>query len=322
MTTRTWLDPAWRAAAETWATDRLAEHGIAVDGPIEQPHVAPWATVLRLPTDHGPFWFKASAPGTAYEHRMFGVLAEVVPEYVLTAVATDVERAWSVLPDAGTRLRDRLEVHPDERFDRWVEVAVEHARLQRALAPHAGRLVDLGVPDMRPAAIPGAAAALVDSMDLDDDVRSRARSWLPRLAEACAILATSPVPSTVQHDDLHDGNVLVDGPTYQLLDWGDACISHPFGVFLILRISLARRGVVEPHGPELRRVEDAYLSGFSDLAPLDELRRELLLAEHVQGIARLCTWQRALSDASPEEGAEWLDELPGWFDDLISQPHP
>jgi Phosphotransferase enzyme family len=322
VTTRTWLDPAWRATAEAWATDRLAENGLAVDGPIEQPHVAPWATVLRLPTAHGPFWFKASAPGTAYEHRMFGVLSEVVPEQVLTAIATDVERAWSLLPDAGTRLRDRLEVHPDERFDRWVEVATDHARLQRALAPHSDRLIDLGVPDMRPRAVPEAAAALVESMDLDDDLRARARNWLPQLAAACETLAASSVPATVQQDDLHDGNVLIDGPTYRLVDWGDACISHPFGVFLILRISLAQRGEVEAHGPELRRVEDAYLSGFSDLAPLHDLRRELLLAEYVQSIARLCTWQRELSDASPEEGAQWRDALPGWFADLIDEPVP
>jgi len=322
VTTSTWLDPVWRAEAETWATDRLTEHGAVVDGPIEQPHVRPWATVLRVPTDRGPFWLKASAAGTAYEHRMFGVLSEVVPDQVLTPVATDVERAWSVLPDAGTKLRDRLEVHPEERFDRWVEVAAEHARLQRTLAPHAGPLLDLGVPDMRPAAVPDAATALVESMDLDDGLRGRARQWLPQLAAACETLAQSPLPATVQQDDLHDGNVLLDGPTYRLVDWGDACISHPFGVFLILRISLAMRGGVEDHGPEVRRVEDAYLAGFSDLAPVEDLRRELLLAEYVQGIARLCTWQRALETATPEESAEWTEQLPGFLAELIATPRP
>jgi len=323
VTTRVWSDPQWRAEAEAWATERLAERGLPVVGPVEQPHVAPWATVLRLPTDEGPFWFKASASGTAYEHRMFGLLADVAPEHVLAPVATDVGRAWSLLPDAGTRLRDRLEIHPGERFDRWVDVVRDHAVLQRALTGTVDSMLALGVPDMRPPAVPHHATALLDWLDLGHAQRTRVEGWLPSLTRACDALAASAVPPTVQQDDLHDGNVLLDAgapmhaSAYRLVDWGDASISHPFGVFLILRISLATRGGVDPHGPELRRVEDAYLAGFADLAPVEELREELALAEYVQGIARLCTWQRALADATVEEGAPWFDELPGWLDGLV-----
>ena len=208
---------------------------------------------------------------------MFGVLADVAPEHVLAPVATDVDRAWSVLPDAGTRLRDRLETHPGERFDRWVDVVRDHAVLQRALHrdgrldarprgprhattdrhPPRRRLAGLARPRPRPA---DSGAGVASS-----------------LTRACDALAASPVPPTVQQDDLHDGNVLLDAGApmplaYRLVDWGDASISHPFGVFLILRISLATRGGVDPHGPELRRVEDAYLAGFADLAPVEELR--------------------------------------------------
>ena len=64
-------------------------------------------------------------------------------------------------------------------------------------------------------------------------------------------------------------------------------------------------------------MEDAYLAGFADIAPAAELREQLALAEYVQGVARLCSWQRALADASREEGAEWFAELPGWLDSLI-----
>ena len=328
MTTRVWSDPQWRSGAEAWARDRLAEHGHAVVGPVEQPHAAPWATVLRLPTDHGPFWFKASASGTAYEHRMFGVLADVVPEHVLAPLATDVERAWSLLPDAGTRLRDRLESHPGERFARWEDVVRDHAVLQRALTGTVDRMLALGVPDMRPPAVPDHAAGVLDWLELDGALRARADRWLPSLAEACDALGVSAVPATVQQDDLHDGNVLLDAdapmhaPAYRLVDWGDACVGHPFGVFLILRIALSTRGAVDPHGPELTRVRDAYLEPFTDLATAAELRRDLERAAYVQSIPRLCTWQRALADAAPEEALPWLGELPGWMASLIDEPVP
>ena len=36
------------------------------------------------------------------------------------------------------------------------------------------------------------------------------------------------IPETIQHDDLHDGQVFVQDGRYLLLDWGDACVSHPF----------------------------------------------------------------------------------------------
>ena len=96
---------------------------------------------------------------------------------------------------------------------------------------------------------PGTRSAVVDWLALDPDLDGRARAWLPGFADACSSLAESVVPSTVQQDDLHDGNVLLHGTTYRLVDWGDAGISHPFGVFLILRISLARRAEVDPPGP-------------------------------------------------------------------------
>lgn len=326
MSRATWLDPTWRAEAETWATARLAEHGLTVTGAIEQPHVAPWATVLRVPTDQGPFWFKASASGTAYEHRMFAVLAEVAPEHVLTPLATDIDdslgRAWSLLPDAGTRLRDRLEAHPEERFNRWETVVRDHAELQRALVPSVDRLLALGVPDMRPAAVPGHATSVIDWLELDAGLTGRANAWLPLFADSCAALAESAVPPTLQQDDLHDGNVLLHGTTYRLVDWGDASIGHPFGVFLILRIALARRGGVDPEGPEVLRLRDAYLEVFTDLAPRSELARDLERAAYVQGIARLCTWQRALADATPEEGHEWASQLPGYLAELITEVPP
>ena len=237
---------------------------------------------------------------------MFAVLSEVVPDHVLTPLATEIDdergRAWSLLPDAGTRLRDRVESHPEERFARWEDVVRDLAELQRALVPSTDRLLDLGVPDMRPLSLPRHAEVVLDWLDVDADLDGRARAWLPEFADACSALAESVVPSTVQQDDLHDGNVLLHGATYRFVDWGDAGISHPFGVFLILRIALARQAEVSPTGPELTRLRDAYLEVFADLAPRADLERDLERAAYVQGIARLCAWQRGPGRRHPGGG--------------------
>lgn len=36
------------------------------------------------------------------------------------------------------------------------------------------------------------------------------------------------LPELLQHDDLHDAQVFVRAGRHLVLDWGDACVSHPF----------------------------------------------------------------------------------------------
>lgn len=51
--TTVWATRAWRERATAWADDELAAHGVRRTGPVEQPHLRPWSTVLRLPTSAG-----------------------------------------------------------------------------------------------------------------------------------------------------------------------------------------------------------------------------------------------------------------------------
>ena len=59
-----WRDAVWLEEADSWI--RAHVPGTLI-GPIEQPHVYPWATVLRVPTSDGVVWFKANAPIQRFE---------------------------------------------------------------------------------------------------------------------------------------------------------------------------------------------------------------------------------------------------------------
>lgn len=48
-----WSSPEWRATAVAWLDERLAAAGLERRAEVEQPHVRPWATVLRVPADGG-----------------------------------------------------------------------------------------------------------------------------------------------------------------------------------------------------------------------------------------------------------------------------
>ena len=69
-----WTDPAWRAEAERWIRGRAVELGRSLTGPIAQPHIQPWATVMRAPTADGDLWFKATLPVMAHEAGVVRVL--------------------------------------------------------------------------------------------------------------------------------------------------------------------------------------------------------------------------------------------------------
>lgn len=291
-----WLEPSWRAEAEAWIRGR-----VEVDGAIDQPHVYPWSTVLRVPTAEGPLWFKAVAPIHAFEPPLTVLLGEAFPDRLTEVLATDDERGWILMQDAGTRLR---ELDADERLRRWEEVLPRYAELQIAVAPRAGELLGLGVPDERLAGLPDKVEALLDddavlmlgmSEELSHAQRDELRTRMPELRELVAELEAFRIPETIQHDDLHDGQVFVDGERTVLSDWGDSCISHPFHTLTVTLRALAWRHGLEPGAPELFRLRDAYLEPFgAPTAAAD-------IAYRTGTLGRALAWHRYLRAREPHQ---------------------
>ena len=126
-----WTDPQWLAEAYTWIRERLEALGVRPTGDIEQPHVRPWSTVMRVPTSGGDVWFKANIPALAYEAGVVGVLARTRPDLLPELAAVDLERGWMLMGDGGERLRELVE--RERNLERWLDVL---APLRRAPAQH------------------------------------------------------------------------------------------------------------------------------------------------------------------------------------------
>ncbi len=253
----TWTDPRWLDEAHGWVRDHVAPAG-----PIEQPHLRPWSTVLRVPTAEGTLFFKANAPATRHEAVMLEVLARRAPGFLPELVALDGDRGWLLLRDAGTRLRERPSAAS------WAAVLDQYADLQAAAAPSADALVAAGVPDRRLAVLP----ELYERLGGDRDVAD----------ELCEQLRAFGLPETIQHDDLHDGQVFLRDGHMRLLDWGDACVSHPF-MTLAITAGIAGDDAV-----------DAYLARWGDSA---RLRTAVAPAQRLAGVTRALQWRAVLADA-------------------------
>jgi hypothetical protein len=154
MTIALWSSDAWRQEAVAWLDERLAADGTRRVGEVTQPHLRPWATMLRAPTTRGVVWLKAAGPETAFEVEQYGLLERVAPERILVPIARDAgpRGGWMVLPDGGVPLGERLD--EVDLVEAMVEVLPRYGELQRDLGPHTDELLRLGIADMRAAVMP------------------------------------------------------------------------------------------------------------------------------------------------------------------------
>ena len=177
-----WTDPAWLGEAHAWVGERLVNLDGRLTGEIEQPHVRPWSTVMRVPTANGDLWFKANAPVLAYEAGVVEVLSRARPDLVPELRAVDLERGWMLMGDGGERLREIVERERD--LGRWLDVLPLYGELQLDLARHQDELVSTSTSSVEHGALGIAAAALDErllgiSERIADDPR-RAPTFLRR----------------------------------------------------------------------------------------------------------------------------------------------
>ncbi|WP_433536214.1 aminoglycoside phosphotransferase family protein [Micromonospora sp. CA-249363] len=321
--TSDWSNQAWQQQARSWVDEQLAGAGRRVSGPVES-RVRPWSLVWRMPTDDGPVWFKANNPGTAHEAVLIATLAALTPERVLAPIGVDRERGWSLLPDGGESLRDVLGHDPD--LTHWERALPGYAALQLATAPRVDELVALGVPDHRPEALAGLLADLLDDSEslrvgakdgLTVETYERLRAELPAYAQRCRRLADLGIEATVQHDDLHDGNIFAGPAGYRYFDWGDASVAHPFGTLLVTLRSVRYATALSADDAGLVRLRDAYLEAWTDRYDRRTLVEAADLAMNLGAVSRSLSWRRALDTTDPAR-AEYAEAVPGWLAELFA----
>jgi len=268
MRENTWTDEAWIAGAHRWIDERLGELGLRRTGDVEQPHVAPWSTVMKVPVGEETVFFKANTDELRHEAAIVQRLAARMPDRVPPLLAVEEDSGWMLMADAGETLRV---VVPRERsLDRWFDALGLYAEAQLAMTDSVDDLLAAGVPDLRLDVLPDKYAALMDVIDAEQRFRD-ALPWVKELADE---LAAHGISETLQHDDLHDGQVFVQpgpdgqGERHLLMDWGDACISHPF-----FTLSVTIEGVIawglddEENSVDTTPFLEAYLAPYAAAYP-------------------------------------------------------
>ena len=258
----------------------ISQH-VTVIGQVDCFRQRPWATVARVPTTSGHVWFKACAAVQAFEPRLTAVLAARWPEQLPGLLGWDQQRGWLLLADAGTVARELG--NPPEL---WLHALPLYAELQRGEREHSADHLAHGVPDLRTASLPARYGDLLRrDLPLTEAGRQRLRRFAPTFDRWCAELAGAGVADSIQHDDLHHGNLYLHDGTPRILDWGDSSISHPFASLVVTFRFLERINGLEPSDRWFARLRDAYLEPWGGATVRDGFDLAMKVGRFAHAIA-------------------------------------
>lgn len=157
---------------------------------------------------------------------MHAELARIGGSFVDPPLAVHIGHGWLLTRDRGPTLAERGE----PTLAQWCALVQEAARLQR----HVARLPlvrDTGVVDCSPATVLPRFDTLLERYaalppsnlcHLPSDQLRAFQTARPTLEEAVAVLTASSFPVTLNHGDLHPGNVLIVDGKPRPFDLADA----------------------------------------------------------------------------------------------------
>lgn len=325
MTVAEWTSTGFLSEARAWVQEGASRHGLTLVGEPEQPHARPWSSALRFGSDAGPLWFKVNGTGTRYESALLATLTEVAPTLGPDVLASEAARGWTLMRDAGPALRSTAPA--EDLWGAWTTILTGYADAQLALADHVDALVAAGTPVVSAATLPGQLRALVAELaarpvqagGLEADQVRRLESLFPSYDAWCSELATSGLPETLNHDDLHSNNVCVGATGTRIIDWGDAVVGHPFGTMLATLNSVAHHTGLEVGDTRVKRLRDAYLERFDAYGSRKDRKRWVKLARRTGAVTRALCYGRALEGTDPAEQAAFDWPVRGWLLELLDE---
>ncbi|MGC4044623.1 MAG: aminoglycoside phosphotransferase family protein [Armatimonas sp.] len=325
-----WTQPDWQEEAHAWIRTEMERLHLPISGPIEQPHILPWSTVMHFRSGEETLYFKATAEYEGYETAVTAALSRWQPGYGPEVLAVDTERSWMLMRDIGVTLRAVLKENPDPRH--WTTILTQYARQQQESLPKTAEFLNLGVPDRRLARLPSlltefladSEAILLDQPGgMNSAEREQFYAFVPRFARLCERLAVLGIPETLDHNDLHANNVFVsaDG-RYTVGDWGDCCVTHPFSVLTVVILSVGKNLGWAEDGPEVAALRADYLAEWETVASREAIQEAARLIPWVGLLNRALTWKLVLFGMPESQRGQFGASCPDLLREVLKKELP
>ena len=324
-----WTQPGWLDQVSAWIQDALAQEGLAVTGLIEQPHIGPGSTVLRIPTSGGVYFFKATIPLFHHEVPVTAALYRWRPDCTPAVLKIDAAKGWLLMVDGGQTLRQAFNRRGASRsaptLQSWREILALYATLQIDLAAHVDQLLLFGSPDRRLHLLPDLYRDLLSEEEylhigqpdgLTVSEYKRLLAATPQVEALYTELDTYKIPMSLHHNDLHDANIFYNNGRPLFFDWGDSSISHPFfslrTTFVIIEYSFD----LDEEDPIFDKLARAYLEPWTLFASLDNLLAAFKLAKRLWALSTAIKYKTLLRQVvSLRE--EYAEAVPGSLQEFL-----
>jgi hypothetical protein len=321
-----WQDPNWLKEVHDWIREQTNAHGIKITGEIEQPHMYAWSTVMKIPTDQGLLFFKATAEETIYESALTKKLSEWYPNCMPEFVETETSRGWMLMRDGGEQLR--ASIRPTKDIQPWNPVIKLFSEVQVGCTERISELLSLGIPDWRLEHLPKLYTQLLADKDiilldqpkgLTSEEFQRMQELHPRFVQICDLLAGYGIPETINHGDFHDGNVLIKDNRITLFDWGDGCIAHPFISLRTFFVSIEIALELDDYAftPEMQALLNVYFESWEKFASKEKLQEAYLLSRCVASIVKALMWHQTVAPLEYPLRDEYAHIVPELFREFI-----
>lgn len=320
-----WERKGWLKEATAWIDSSLVKHGRNRKGRVKVLHQRAWSTFIKVPTDKGITYFKAPAPPLSrFEAPLTEALSHWRPDVTVPVIAVEPKQGWFLSEDAGQTLR---EAHPGlEQLEHWVRVLPQYAEFQMQMVSHLDEILAFGIYDRRPEQLPQLYAELLSADEnlrvglepgLKPEELAQLQAIRPQLAAWCDELASSGLPATLTHEEIHDANVLINGGRYIFVDWSDSSVAHPFFSMVVTIRAAAYRLELPENGPEMRRLRDAYLEPWTRFHGHQQLVEIYVLAYRLGMLNRALSWHYGTGALPMRLKEEHADAVPEWLQDFL-----
>lgn len=287
---RDWMRPGWRDEAMGWVDRELARLGFPKVDEVEQVRVWEFSHVLRLRTAAGEIYLKARPDSGASEPLVTRYLARHFGASMPVVLAIEPERRWLLM--RASRGHALMDVRDPTR---WEQAAETCARVQIECAGRTAELMTLGCPvrpldwleaEISPLLDDALALQPADAEALTDAEVREVRALRSGLRAMCRALGGLDLPLSLEHGDLWGVNVIVAERDCVLIDWEDACLSHPFFSVFLLLASLDHTDALGEVHDARARIRTAYLRPWREWAtaagwPADRVERAFGLAQQL-----------------------------------------
>lgn len=283
----------------------------------------PWSLVVCFETAEGQFFLKWNAGPFACEARLIRFLRQRVSFHVPEVLSLNENLSCFLMRDAGTPLRLTLK----EKFQLplFSEALKTYGRIQLACLSHIEAIKKLGVNDWRLEKIPFLFEELVsqdkllrsDGMTPDELISLSEQKG--RVSDLCGKLLDCDIPESLEHGDFHDNNVLVQGDSLIINDWGDVSLTHPYFSCVSHLESAGRNHNLRKESFFYRRAQEAYLDIWKDFGTFEDHEKAMALSEQLRDLVFALSFSRVKSCPEIERYPEFDGIVAGSLRNLLKK---